>query len=149
MKVTFDSNILVYAVDARAGPKHAVAMDVLGRIAHTSGVLLLQSMGEFFRITTRKLGISISDSRSALASWRAVFPVHASDEASFDLAVTIVADHRLSFWDAMIVAAAKEAGCEVLLSEDMQDGQVVAGVRVLNPFDAANAERLARVFADT
>lgn len=142
MIVTFDSNVLVYAVDTLAGESHTAAMGVLDRASRANGVLLLQSMAEFFRVTTAKLGFSAPDARSVLARWRAVFPVHAADEAAFNLATAIIEDHRIAFWDAMIVAAAREAGCGVLLSEDLQDGRTIAGVQVLNPFDPANAARL-------
>ena len=145
MTVTFDSNILVYAVDSRAGAKHVAAMDVLERASRSEGVLLLQSMAEFFRTTTRKLGLSIADARRALTDWRAVFPVYAADESSFDRAVTLVENHGLSFWDAMMVAAAHDAGCETLLSEDMQDGREIAKVRIVNPFDPANAAFTRRI----
>ena len=147
MRVTFDSNVLIYAIDRDAAGKQQVAMGLLGRAAHADAVLLLQSMGEYFRVCTAKLGMPARDATAMLAHWRSVFPVRAADETAFDAAVAAVQAYRLSFWDAMLWATAREVGCGVILSEDMQDGQVIGGVRIVNPFDPANAGQIDRLFA--
>ncbi len=71
-----------------------------------------------------------------------------SSKSTLEAALDIVVDHRLQLWDALILAAAGEAGCALLLSEDMQDGFTALGVTVVNPFAAEIDRRLARLLAE-
>ena len=66
-------------------------------------------------------------------SWRR-FPVQETTFALFESGLAIMRDGGFSFWDAMIVAAARAQGCELLYSEDMQDGRIIGGMRIVNPF---------------
>lgn len=138
MKVTLDTNILVYAADARAGHRHDQAVDLMGRAAGADCTLTLQSLGEFYNAATRKIGLDPKEAEAFVNSWRSVFPVHAASERSLTDAMEAVKKHRLAFWDAMLWATAREAGCRILLSEDFQDGRVVGGLRFVDPFRAAN-----------
>ncbi len=139
MRVTFDSNVLVYAADADAGDKHARAADLIARAAHGDCVLTLQSLAEFFYVATRKAGLDAAAAAAFVDDWRAVFPVVAAEEAALVQAMAALAGHRLSFWDAMIWATAREARCGLLVSEDLQDRRTLDGVTFLNPFAAENA----------
>jgi predicted nucleic acid-binding protein len=67
-----------------------------------------------------------------------LFPVVAADESDLSAAVRAVERHGISFWDAMLWATARRAGCRLLFSEDLQDGRHLDGVLFVNPFDAAN-----------
>ena len=140
MRVTFDSNVLVYAVDADAGDKHAIAIDLIERAAAADCVFTLQSLAEFFFVATRKAGLAAKAAAAFIDDWRGVFPVVGANEASLVRAITAVDDHSLSFWDAMIWATACQANCGLLLSEDLQDGRVLDGLRFINPFAQANAD---------
>jgi predicted nucleic acid-binding protein len=138
VRITLDSNILVYAADHQAGERHRAAADLLHRAARADCVLTLQSLGEFFHVATRKMKRAAEDVALFVDAWRAAFAVHAASEQSLDSAVDLVKRHGLSFWDAMLWATAGDAGCRLLLSEDLHDGLALRGVTCVNPFAAQN-----------
>ncbi len=138
MRVTFDSNVLVYAVDADAGEKHSVCADLVARAARGDCVLTVQSLAEFFFVATRKAMLDATTAAAFVDDWRAVYPVIAADEGALVAAIAAVRGHGLSFWDAMMWATARRAGCRILVSEDLQDGRTLEGVRFVNPFAPRN-----------
>lgn len=129
-----DTNVLVYADDVDAGTKRAKAQALVAdALASGNAVISTQVLQEYFSVATRKLEIS------AEAAQRKVEVLAAL------VAVTIDADHivesikllrlnNLNFWDALIVHAARLAGCDRLLTEDLQTGQRIEGVEIVNPF---------------
>jgi len=135
-KVFVDSNVLVYAHDADAGEKQRVAANAVAEILDArSGVLSIQVLQEFYSTVTRKLRSAISRdiARELLrgySSW-VIQPLTAEDvvAASF-----LEQSHQLSFWDSLIVQAALLAGASKLLSEDLQHGRSISGIRIENPF---------------
>lgn len=142
MRVSFDTNILIYAADVDAGERHAASVDLLARAAGADCVLMMQSLAEFFDAATRKAKLSPADAAGFINHWRNVFPVHAADTAALMKAVDAVSRHKLSFWDAMIWATAQQAGCRLLISEDFQDGRTLDSVTFVNPFAPGNADLL-------
>jgi predicted nucleic acid-binding protein len=130
----FDTNVLIYADDRATPAKQQKALDLVAehRRART-GVVSLQVLQEYFVAVTRKLRVDASIARrkvELLAEFDVVIPEVADILAAIDL-------HRLhgfSFWDALILRAAKQAGCTRLFSEDMQPARDVDGVRIVNPF---------------
>ena len=134
MRRFLDTNVLVYADDLDAGDKREQAQTLLGEIlAAGDGVLSTQVLQEFFSISTRKLGVDPTIAR------RKVELLAEMDLVRIDLDLILAAIdlsrlHSFSFWDGLIVRAAATAGCGVLLTEDLQHGQVVDGVRIENPF---------------
>lgn len=133
-----DADVLVYAFDASAGTKRAAAVGLLDRLwSQGNGCLSVQVLQEFFAAVTSKVSQPMpveeaSERIRELALWNVYSPAAADVLAAVDL-------HRrlqLSFWDAMIVQAASESRCSVLWTEDLNDGQVLRGVRVRNPFKA-------------
>ncbi len=134
--VFVDTNILVYAHDLDAGEKRRMAAAQLERLWDEQiGTLSVQVLQEFFVNATRKIAkpIATVQAREIMRLYRAW--VRQDTSADTVLRATEIAElARLSFWDSLIVAAAEEAGCEELLSEDMGHGQQVAGVRIVNPF---------------
>lgn len=139
-RFTLDTNILVYAVDREAGTRHDGAKDIVARAAFRNCLLSVQSLAEFFHATTRKRLLEPQGARAFVRDWLAVFDTYQADPTSLADAMELSAEHRMSFWDAMLWAAARQAGCAVLLSEDMQHGFQLRGVRVVDPFrpDAAS-----------
>ena len=129
-----DTNILIYADDLDAGSKRDVAREVL-REAFVSGngVLSTQVLQEFFVIATRKLGVDaeIARRKVELAAKLDVVRIDAEEVLA---AIDLHRLHSFSFWDALIVRCAATAGCARLLTEDLQDGRVIAGVQIENPF---------------
>jgi predicted nucleic acid-binding protein len=131
-----DANVLVYAFDASAGPKKAAAERLLTELWQTgTGCLSVQVLQEFFVTVTRKVAIPLSTEEAAdrireLAAWR-VFSPTADDVLA---AIALHKQAQLAFWDAMVVHAAAECACDVLWTEDLTHGQVLRGVRIMNPF---------------
>jgi predicted nucleic acid-binding protein len=134
MRRFLDTNVLVYADDLDAGTKREKARGILDEaLASGEGVVSTQVLQEFFVISTGKLGVE-----PALAR-RKVELLAEMDLVRVDLDLILAAIdlsrlHSFSFWDALIVRAAAAAGCGLLLSEDLQHGQVVDGVRIEDPF---------------
>lgn len=125
-----DSNVLVYAFTA--DPRAAAAQDLLARRCVTS----IQGLNEFANVARRKLGMSWSETRDALAAIRTLCPaILPMDLAMHEDALRIAERYGYSMFDALIVAAALHAGADTLWSEDMQDGAVIDGrLRIANPF---------------
>ncbi len=137
--VSFDTNILVYATGAAPDPKTERARDIIARGMRSGwSVLLLQTLAEFSSMAIRKAGIPVDDIRTTIDAWRAVLPVQATEDDDLTAALDAVKMHRLGFWDAMLWASAQRAGVRHFLTEDLQDGFVLQGVRFVNPFKRAN-----------
>ena len=134
-----DANILVYAFDASAGEKKATAERLLARLWEDgAGCLSVQVLQEFFVTVTAKVARPLKVDEAAdrireLSAW-SVFAPTAEDVVA---AIALHQHAKLSFWDAMVVHAAAESGCDVLWTEDLNDGQVLRGVEVRNPFATA------------
>jgi predicted nucleic acid-binding protein len=139
MMVSFDTNILVYATLSVPLAKTDRARDLLVRGMRTgSCILLLQTLAEFSNVAIRKAGIAVDEVRITIDAWRAVLPVQGTEDDDLSPALDAVKKHQLAFWDAMLWGAAQRAGVRHLLTEDLQDGFELAGVRFVNPFEAAN-----------
>lgn len=137
-----DANVLVYALDSSAGEKHATAGALIERLWDEGvGCVSVQVLQEFFVTVTRKIPKPLSaddalDRVRDLKAWT-VFSPKADDVIA---AVNLHKRHSINFWDAMIVQAASEMRCDVLWTEDLNDGQVLEGVTVRNPFALRAAE---------
>lgn len=145
MTVAFDTNVLIYAIDTAAGPRHASAGALIERVlVGGTGLLILQTLSEFYSVATGKLGVQAGAALLFLDQLRAVLAVHASDERDFDRA-TRGERRGLSFWDALIWATADRVGVRYLLTEDFQDGRVLGNVSFVNPFEDHNRALLSRI----
>jgi predicted nucleic acid-binding protein len=137
--ISFDTNVLVYATASISDVKVLRARDLIARAMRAaSSVLLLQTLAEFSNVAIRKAGIPIKDIRRTIDAWRAVMPVQAADVSDLSAALEAVRAHRLAFWDAMLWASAQRAGVRHMLTEDLQDGLALQGVRFINPFKREN-----------
>ena len=138
-----DANVLVYAFDSSAGPKQRVAQALLGAgLGEQSGCLSVQVLQEFFVTVTRKVARPLPVEEASarvreLAAWN-VFAPTAEDVLA---AIRLHTQARIGFWDAMIVLAAAESGCDVLWTEDLTDGQRLRDVQIRNPFTAHREEQ--------
>ena len=131
-----DSNVLIYAYDRDAGSKRLRAGELLsGLWESATGVVSVQVLQEFFANATRKLQqpLDLAKAREVVMIYGGWVPA-ATGPAHVLRAVDIMESYRLSFWDSMILAVAEATQCSTLFSEDMQHGQVLAGVRIENPF---------------
>jgi predicted nucleic acid-binding protein len=130
-----DTNILVYAHDVDAGEKHATAREMVSELWNTrTGALSTQVLQEFYVTVTRKLPKPLDRTTARqlvreYSRWR-MQPIRVSHIVS---ASEIEERYQLSFWDALIVAAAQHLGAARILSEDLQAGSTVAGIKIENP----------------
>ena len=145
---TIDTNILIYSVDLDSGYKHAIARDVLGAVARNDGILTVQVLGEFYHSTTRKNLLSHQAAERFVLDWRAVFNITAANETCLRHAITATQSHKLSFWDAMLCTTAQLAGCDAILSEDMQHGWSFGSLKIVNPFADDAAQWITRLFGN-
>lgn len=135
-KVFVDTNILIYAYDVSAGAKHTNAARILSDLWATGrGVVSTQVLQEFFVSVTRKIPKPINDHLAAsivrdLLRWELVV----NDGESILEAASMISRYHFSFWDCLIIQAALKSSCDILLSEDLSDGQVIESTRIRNPF---------------
>jgi predicted nucleic acid-binding protein len=144
-----DANVLVFACDAGSPLKQQVALSLLGRLwREQSGRTSVQALNEFYTVVTRKLQNPLEPD----SAWREVdellqWSPQPIDASLMAMARQIESRCRLSWWDALIVAAAKAQHCGVLYSEDLQHGATIDGVRICNPFVAQVQEPAPPVYA--
>ena len=129
-KVFFDTNVLLYLLAADAKADKAEALLASG------GIVSVQVLNEFASTAFRKLKLKWPEIREILDGVRAVCNVVPVTLAIHEKGVAIAERYQVSFYDSLILAAAQEAGCRTLYSEDMQHGQAIQGVTVRNPFRA-------------
>ena len=130
----FDTNVLIYADDKAAPATQRRALDLIAehRRART-GVVSLQVLQEYFVTVTRKLHLDPRIARRKV-ELIAEFDVASPEVADILAAIDLHRLHGVSFWDALVLRAAKQTGCSILLSEDMQGNREIDGVQIVNPF---------------
>jgi predicted nucleic acid-binding protein len=132
----FDTNVLVYLFDSSSPQKQRTARAVLSDRTGRGEVLLSpQVLQEFYVTVTRKLARPMPRDRAErLVRSFTVFSIVMIDAQLVLAAIALAHRHGLSLWDAMIVAAAKVGGASEVLTEDLQHGQTIEGLRIVNPF---------------
>lgn len=139
-KKFLDTNILVYAVDRHDKTKQLKSRNLLKSLAEENlGVLSTQVLQEFFVTLTKKLGVDPLAAKDILSSFEH-FEVVTVNAQLINEAIDISIINIISFWDSLIMAAAKSANCDEVLTEDLNHGQIIKGVRVVNPFDQQRKE---------
>lgn len=135
-----DANLLIYAVDVNEATKQDRAIDVLGRLYSSGrGVLTVQTLGEFYNAARRRIETPLSDEQAEgaairyLHTWRVL---SLTPDTQIE-AMRCVREHQLSYWDSLVWASAKLGNVGTILTEDMQDGRVIEGVRIVNPLTPA------------
>jgi predicted nucleic acid-binding protein len=147
VRISFDTNLLVYATIPRRERRPEEARALIARAGRAeNATLILQTLVEFSHVAIRKSGLPVERTRTVIQDWRSNFPVEPALEDDLYDALDTVRDHRLSFYDALLWATARRVGVTHLLSEDFQDGRVLGGVRFVNPFVDANAAIIDRLF---
>jgi predicted nucleic acid-binding protein len=134
VKVALDTNVLAYAEGVNSAEKRDTVLELLRNVPQEAAVIPVQVLGELFNVLVRKAGREPEGARQALLGWRDAFPVIGTTPEVMMMAVDLAADHRFAIWDAVILSAASQTGCRLLLSEDLQDGFTWGGVTVVNPF---------------
>jgi predicted nucleic acid-binding protein len=141
----FDSNVLIYAFDTEAGRKGERARTLLGMAARTgAGVLSYQVFQELISVMQKKYRIkpSNAETKRILAETRKDFEVVESSGELLASALDMRERFNFSWYDSLIVAAGLQANCQLLVSEDMQDGLDIDGMMIVNPFKTEEAGRV-------
>jgi predicted nucleic acid-binding protein len=129
-----DSNVLIYSDDPRDPAKQRIAVQLIGdHMRGRTGVVSLQVLQEYFTSATGKLKLA-ADLAKKRVEFFALFQVVEPTVSDVFAAIDLHRLHRFSYWDSLILHCAKQAGCRELLTEDLQHGQVIDGVRIVNPF---------------
>jgi predicted nucleic acid-binding protein len=130
-----DTNIIVYAYDITAGEKHPLAKAVIMDLWRSGrGLVSTQILQELYVTLTRKIPHPLQTAQAKeIIEDTLTWDVVVNDGESILQAIALEVQEKLSFWDALVVAAAARGGAEILLSEDLPAGRTIAGVRIVNP----------------
>ena len=139
MRLTADSNVLVYALEDD-DPRTLIARNIMASAPTLDMILTTQVFGEFLNVIKRKHPDRVSEAVGAVASWSILYPVIATATEHLVAAAHLAERHRLQFWDSLILTVAASAEVEVMFTEDLQDGASIDGIRIVNPFAPANRE---------
>jgi len=134
MRIALDTNVLAYAEGVNGAQKKEQALQLIERMPSESVFLPVQTLGELFQLLLRKLKRTPAQARTAVLAWRDAYALIETSEEVLLAAVELAVAHRFSFWDGVVLGAAREGGCRLLLSEDLQEGFTWDGVTVANPF---------------
>lgn len=137
MKIALDSNFLLYAEGIDDLARELATEQVLERRASNTFVIPVQCLGELFRVLVGKAKWTRGAAQRSVRTWRATYGLLDTTSEAFEDALALAVDHRFSIWDSVVVAVSANAGCNLLLSEDMQDGFAWGGLTILNPFAAS------------
>ena len=135
-KFFVDTNIMIYAHDLDAGQKNKISRDIIRNLwENRLGVISTQVLQEFYVNVTRKIENPLQkpQARGIIESYLA-WPVELNDASTVLSASEIEERHMLSFWDAMIIASARRANAEKIITEDLNHGQQIEGILIDNPF---------------
>lgn len=129
-----DTNILVYTQAGDAARKQRAALDLLRQLHESaSGVISTQVLHEYANLAIKRLRLPVPAVRAQLSFWEQ-FEVVQLTPAIIHAGLNLHQTRSLSFYDAMIVAAAQTSGCTALYSEDLQAREAISGMRIVNPF---------------
>lgn len=150
-RIALDSNILVYLAGVANAdedePKIATAQVTVRALGESAVIVVpVQALGELF-VVLRRSGVPADEARRTVLEYTENLSIPATSQATMTDALDLVLDHRMQLWDALILSAAADAGCTMLLSEDMQDGFVARGVTVVNPLAEKLHPKLAALLA--
>ncbi|MDR1971436.1 MAG: PIN domain-containing protein [Treponema sp.] len=137
-KIFFDTNILVYTLDTNNADKQKMAQNILIKISENERpVISTQVLQEFYYASTTKIKADKILVKNILHSFTNMETVQVNMniiEQGIDISIL----SQISFWDGLIIAAAEYARCSVILSEDLNDGQIIRGIEIKNPFKIQN-----------
>ena len=151
MRLALDTNILAYLAGVSRSPEDDSKVDrvreLVERLAGSTTLLApAQTLGELF-VVLRRSGASPEQAREIVLRYAEAFGPSPSEGQTVVAALDLAVDHKFQFWDALIVTSAADAGCSLLLSEDMQDGFVVQGMAIVNPLAGVPHIKLAALLS--
>ena len=134
MRFTLDTNILVYSLDVTHARKRELAQWLLVSADPFRCVILLQTLAELCNVVTRKQPHHAAELALLVTRLQRLHTIASAAGEDVPLALEAHREHQLPFWDAMIWASAQRTGCNLLLTEDFQDGRTLGSVTFRNPF---------------
>jgi predicted nucleic acid-binding protein len=143
MRLALDTNILAYAAGVNDDARRDEALRIIRQLPEADTCVSVQVLGEFFRVLVRKARRSPAQARTTVLRTYDTFRIIETSPTILLAAIDLVIGHSMNIWDAVILAGSVEAGCSLLLSEDLQDGFTWNGVTVVNPFAAPKNPLLA------
>ena len=134
-KIFFDTNILVYSVDENDLQKKEIASQLLTDASSSkTGIISTQSLQEFYNVAVKKLKLSKQIAKEYVELFSSQLTVRQVTVPLILNAIDISIKNKLSFWDSLILSSANDNGCIIVYSEDLNNGQIVNGTKILNPF---------------
>ncbi len=134
-KAFLDTNILLYCFDNADSRKQELARNLVNSLLDVdSARISTQTLQEYYNVLTKKLKCDKKEALKNVERYSEIFPVHTNTVNDILSAVSISVKNKLSFYDSLIIAAAKAEGCGTIYSEDLNNGQKVNGVKIVNPF---------------
>jgi predicted nucleic acid-binding protein len=134
MRIGLDTNILAYAEGVDGTAMASAAMELIERFPADHVIVPVQALGELYRVLRKKGGMSGAAAERQVLMWIDDHVIEETTNHRFLCAMTLATTHGFNIFDAIILATAADAGCRLLLSEDMHDGFSWAGCTVCNPF---------------
>ena len=134
MKVALDTNVLAYAAGVNDVERRDRANRIMAAMDAVDIVLPSQVAGELFNVLTRKDRRSRAEAAEVVDEWIQALDLATYTPTTFSAALRLAHEHEFQIWDALILCTAAEAGCHLLLSEDMHEGFLYRGVTIANPF---------------
>lgn len=139
MRFTVDTNVLVYAVDAAAPDKRAIAHDIITRGRTLDMTLTAQAIGEFLNVVRQRHADRFDQAIKLAGHWSLLFPTAPTLPDHLLNGARLALRRKIRFRDSVMLEVARDDRVEILLTEDMQDGAEYDGVRLINPFAVTNA----------
>jgi predicted nucleic acid-binding protein len=141
IRIALDSNILIYAELEPESDKGTRSADLILRAAR-NGVIPAQVLGEYLRFIQRRVPDTFEGAIRQASLYQAAFLTPPTTDAIINRASALAHAHRMQLWDCVVCAAAMHAGAKVLLTEDVQNGRILDGLRLINPFAVSNTEAI-------
>jgi predicted nucleic acid-binding protein len=143
LRLALDTNVLAYVEGVNGISQQQTAAKIVAKLPAAGTFVPVQVLGELFSVLRRKAKYSPQRTRAAVLNFADVFQLVETTPAILKAAIDLSAKHGLVIWDAVILAAAASVGCQLLLSEDLQEGFTWSGVTVTNPFSPTRHQLLA------
>lgn len=145
--IAFDTNILIYAVSSHdASDRHSKSIELIERAAPTGGIVPLQVIGEFLNVCRQKRVVAPKRAATRASEFLQGFNCPETKQSDLLMALDLADRNMLQYFNALIITIAQRAGATMLVSEDMHDGLDIEGLKIVNPFAAANETLLADYF---
>ena len=129
-----DTNVLVYSIDGKDPTKQVVAREIVVSAVRGGGFLIsAQVLNEFSNIALLKLKLSVEEVRKFVSFFSRIGVVSLESRWT-DAALLLKQRYETQFFDSLLLAAAQENGCDEILTEDLNDGQMYGSVKAVNPF---------------